>query len=107
MYEIFEKLLKKKGVKASDVSKATGVVASTFSDWKKGKSSPKIEKMVDIAHYFNVSLDYLATGKEYRFPNPDLSDEFVELIDLFNSCDEEGQNRIMEYARMVAKEYKR
>lgn len=64
MYEIFEKLLKKNNVKTSDVSRATKISASTFSDWKNGVSQPKPDKLLLIAEYFNVSVDYLMTGKE-------------------------------------------
>ena len=64
MYEIYLKLLKEKGVKTSDVCKATGIVASTFSDWKKGKSSPKQDKLMKISDFFGVSLEYLMTGKD-------------------------------------------
>ncbi len=32
--------------------------ASTFSDWKKGRSKPKIEKIQKIADYFNVDIQY-------------------------------------------------
>lgn len=63
MYELFEKLLKQYGVTAYRVGKETGIPASTFSDWKKGKSKPKQEKLQKIADYFGVTLDYLTTGE--------------------------------------------
>ena len=44
-YEIFAELLKKKGIKTSDVAAATGISNMTFSDWKKGKSTPKVDKL--------------------------------------------------------------
>lgn len=59
MYERFLELMKRKGVKSADVAKATGIHPSTFSDWKKGKSKPKTDKMQKIADYFGVSIDYL------------------------------------------------
>lgn len=43
MYEIYCKLRDSKGVKDSDVVKATGITKSTFSDWKSGRSKPKNE----------------------------------------------------------------
>lgn len=67
MYEIFEKLLKEKGVKAADVTRATGVSSTVFSEWKKGKSTPKADKRKKIAEYFGVTLEYLDTGKEPQF----------------------------------------
>lgn len=64
MYEIFEKLLKEKGVKAADVTRATGIASGTFTDWKKGRYIPKTDKMQKIADYFGVSIEYLTTGRE-------------------------------------------
>ena len=64
MYEIFQKLLDKRGLKAFDVSKATGISSSTLTDWKKGRSVPKQDKMQKIAEFLGVSLEYLMTGEE-------------------------------------------
>lgn len=64
MYEIFMNLLKKEGITAYRVSKATGIAGSTFTDWKNGRSTPKQDKLQKIADFFGVSLEYLMTGKE-------------------------------------------
>ncbi len=66
MYEIFAELLRKKGIKVAEVSKATGIHPSTFSDWKSGKSRPKQDKLIKIAAYFNVTIDYLLNREENR-----------------------------------------
>lgn len=59
MYEIFSKLLQEKGVSAYKVSKETGIPQATLSDWKRGVSTPKSDKLQKIADYFGVTLDYL------------------------------------------------
>lgn len=64
MYEVFEQLLQAFDVSAYKVAKETGVTQSTLSDWKRGRSTPKADNMKKIADYFNVSVDYLMTGKE-------------------------------------------
>jgi len=64
MYEIFAKLLAERNLKAADVCKGTGLPSSLFSEWKRGKSTPKADKLKKIADYFGVSVDYLMTGKE-------------------------------------------
>ena len=64
MYSIFEELLQKHGVSTYKVSKDTGIAQSVFSSWKNGISTPKQDKMQKIADYFNVSIEYLMTGKE-------------------------------------------
>lgn len=63
-YETFAKLCEERNVKAADVSRATGIDTSTFSSWKKGDYSPKLDKLKRIADYFGVSLEYLDTGNE-------------------------------------------
>ena len=54
MYEIYCKLRDSKGLKDSDIAKATGITKSTFSDWKNGRSKPKNAKLQKIADFFNV-----------------------------------------------------
>ena len=64
MYEIFSELLQKYGVTPYKVSKETGVSQSTLSDWKRGLSTPKLDKLQKIADYFGVTVNYLMTGHE-------------------------------------------
>ncbi len=56
-YHEFERLLKSHGVTVYQVAKATGISASTFTDWKQGRSTPKTDKLARIADFFSVSLD--------------------------------------------------
>ena len=64
MYEIFEKLLRERGVTAYKVAKDTGIGTATLSNWKNGKYTPKQDKMQKLADYFGVTIDYLMTGKD-------------------------------------------
>ena len=59
MYEIFSKLLKEKNVTRYRVSVDTGIAQTTLSDWKRGRSVPKADKLKILADYFDVSVDYL------------------------------------------------
>lgn len=63
-YEIYARLRKATGLLDSHVSKATGIPASTFSDWKSGRSAPKIEKLKLIADFFGVPVDYFLGGTD-------------------------------------------
>lgn len=63
MYEKFAQLLKEHNVSAYKVSKETGIATATLSDWKNGRSNPKIDKLQKIAEYFNVSTDYFVEDK--------------------------------------------
>ena len=63
MYAKYAEMRDARNLKDSDVARATGIPASTFTDWKNGKSSPKIEKLVKIADLFKVSLDEFVRGQ--------------------------------------------
>ena len=58
-YATFTSLLRQHNKTVYQVSKATGISASTLSDWKNGRSTPKADKLARIADYFSVSLDAL------------------------------------------------
>ena len=57
MYATYKNLRDKKGVRDADVSKATGIPQNTLTDWKNGKYVPKVDKIIKLADYFQVSLD--------------------------------------------------
>ena len=63
-YDIFENLLSMHRTTVYRVSKETGISATTFTDWKNGRSTPKIDKLKRIADYFGVSLEYMMGAKE-------------------------------------------
>lgn len=58
LYNRYEELLKKTGKTSYQVSKDTGIAQSTLSDWKSGRSKPKVEKLKILADYFGVDVGY-------------------------------------------------
>lgn len=58
-YERYCRIRDSKGFKDADVAKATGIYKSTFSDWKYGRSVPKIDKLQKIADFLGVSVSLL------------------------------------------------
>lgn len=58
MYEKFAELLEKTNKSAYQVSKDTGIAQSVLSDWKRGRSNPKVNKLKILAEYFGVSIEY-------------------------------------------------
>lgn len=58
MYEKFAELLDKNNKTAYQVSKDTGIAQSVLSDWKTGRSKPKVDKLKVLADYFDVSIEY-------------------------------------------------
>lgn len=92
-YENFEELCNKNNVKPSAVSKSTGIHTATLTSWKQGKYTPKQDKLQLIADYFNVSVDYLMTGKEPEF-TVEMADTDVAISNM--------NKRMKEYALKLA-----
>lgn len=58
MYKKFENLLKINHCRPSAVADAIGIRRGYLSDWKVGKTNPKIGTLKKIADYFNVPVSY-------------------------------------------------
>lgn len=58
MYQKFEQLVKARGITSYRVAKDLGLAPTVFSDWKSGKSKPKVDKLKKIADYFGVTIEY-------------------------------------------------
>lgn len=63
-YDIFRQLCDDNQVTPYRVSKETGVAQNTLSYWKKGVSTPKIDKLSQLAKYFDKPVTiFLEEGK--------------------------------------------
>ena len=57
-YKKYEELLLKNNTTSYKVAKDTGLYSTLFSDWKSGKSCPKVGKIKILADDFGVSIEY-------------------------------------------------
>lgn len=64
MYKKYVQLRDSLGVTDYRVASDTGIPKSTFSDWKSGRSEPKVDKLQKLANYFGVSIEYFLEGCE-------------------------------------------
>ena len=62
-YKKYAELLAKNNISSYKVSKDTGLYSPLFSEWKSGKSVPKVDKIKIIADYFGVSIEYFLEGE--------------------------------------------
>ena len=54
-YDVYEFMLNRRGLKTSDVCKATGIDPSTISNWKNGNYIPKNDKLDKLAEFFGIA----------------------------------------------------
>lgn len=59
-YSRFEEILKEKSITPYRVATDLGISPMSLSDWKNGKSKPKMDKMLKISEYLCVPVsDFL------------------------------------------------
>ena len=58
-------LRKKRGMSQSQLAKELSVSPSTIGMYEQGRRIPDLDTLISMARLFNVSLDYLVTGKEF------------------------------------------
>lgn len=98
-------LLVQSNQKRADLVRATGISEGTIRSWIKG-SVPSVEAALKVAQYFNVSVEWLVTGKDQNTqPQKILSNEERELIEIFRVLDERDKLDLLENARIKRSHY--
>lgn len=92
-YENYAKIRDSKNLKDFDISKATGIGSSSFSDWKHGRSTPKEAKLEKIAEVLGVTTYELRTGLKPEVPSFD--SRHLDLIDMFEKLTESQKEHIL------------
>lgn len=57
-FEKLDRLRDARGISFYELGIKLGYPNSLFSEWKSGKSMPKTDKLLKIAEYFGVSVEY-------------------------------------------------
>ena len=57
---------KKKGYSQLKVAMDLNICREAISYYENGKRSPNLDTLVRMSDYFNVSIHYLITGKEFH-----------------------------------------
>lgn len=89
MYDRIKQLMNENHINATKLSKETGISNSTISSWKSDRNNISGANILKIANYFNISTDYLLSGKDF------LSDDersIISSIRHLNSHDRQSVN---------------
>lgn len=65
-YKKLELLCTEKKTKPQPLCISLGITSGTVTGWKKG-AKPKVENLITIADYFNVSTDWLLDRTDNRY----------------------------------------
>ena len=57
------KVLKDRNMTQAEFAKQVGIATSTISEWKKRKTNPTADKIMDICNVLQITPEQLLTGK--------------------------------------------
>lgn len=87
--DVIKQLLKDQSKTQAELAEYIHVRQSTVSDWVNKKKHPSSEHIYRISDFFNVSYNFLFTGKEQE--SSSLNDEETSLLKNFRLLDERGK----------------
>ena len=105
------KVLKDRNMTQAEFAKQVGIATSTISEWKKRKTNPTADKIMDICNVLQITPEQLLTGKgiedeeninvtsrESCFTPHD-----IQLVQDYHGLKEEQQKRLMAYMEALKK----
>lgn len=86
-----KELRRDKGITQAELAKILNVTRATVNNWENKGSSPSNDVSVNIAKYFNITLEYLLSGDDF-VPNENIvtkteMDRFIESLYKLNRAD--------------------
>ena len=80
-------LRERKELSLSQLAEAIGTTKSALSRYENGLMDPKLNTMVKLAEYFNVTLDWIAGNGDFNQVQYNSQNDYIEII---NKCVEAG-----------------
>ena len=105
------KVLKDRNMTQAEFAKQVGIATSTISEWKKRKTNPTADKIMDICNVLQITPEQLLTGKgiedEENITVTSRESCFtpydIQLVQDYHGLKEEQQKRVMAYMEALKK----
>ena len=105
------KVLKDRNMTQAEFAKQVGIATSTISEWKKRKTNPTADKIIDICNVLQITPEQLLTGKgiedEENITVTSRESCFtpydIQLVQDYHGLKEEQQKRLMAYMEALKK----
>ena len=80
-----------------DIAEIIGTTSNYYGDYEKGKRLIPIDRLLVLANYYNVSLDYITgrTNEKKGLTKSDMSNEETDIIKKYRSLNEKRQGILL------------
>lgn len=101
MAKNIKKYMEAKGVTNQQICEALGFKYTTFLDWIKGVTYPRIGKIEAMADYFGVQKSDLIEEKEPAIVNDGLTESQRQLIDFAKGLTEDQAGKVLQLMKSI------
>jgi transcriptional regulator with XRE-family HTH domain len=83
------------------LAKAFGVSQPAVRKWLHGEGYPTMDKAIEIAKYFDVSIEWLLTGRGRQTIQPEPDALYRKIADILHTMPKSQQDRTLEAFRVL------
>ncbi len=94
-------LRKKKGVSQKALAKRFQYGATTISGYENGRNEPSLDILIQLAEYFNVTVDYLIGKEDFPKRGIRMTEEESELLYNYRELTIEERNVVSAMAKIL------
>jgi len=87
-------LRKLKDMTQDNMAKLFNINRTTYGKWEQGLHTPDTEMLVELANYFNVTIDYLLGVSNNTQTNVQVKHDYLELIKKYDALDPHGKELV-------------
>ena len=99
-----KELREEKSITQAELADELGITRSTVAGYETKGKQPDYERLIEIARFFGVSIDYLLTGCQYYplsvegRPDPNLK----KLLKIYTSLSPDSQDKGLDYLEYLS-----
>lgn len=94
-----------KALSQRQMAKVLNISQGTYNNWENENTQPSVEQLIQIAKFFEVSVDYLIGNSQdfdgMPFIKP-LSKREEQLLSAFGALNEEQQNSLISFLNKIS-----
>ncbi len=104
-------ILKDKNMSQTEFAKRTGISNSAISDWKRKKTNPSAEKLMDICYALDITPEQLLTGVDTNEAKGTITSTGqihidkadLKLLEAYHSMKDAQRKRLLAYVEALKK----
>ena len=106
IYKRIKDLREDRDLKQSEIAKILNTTQSYYAQYENGKRQIPFERMVDIAEFYDVSLDYIAgrTNDKKGLSKSTLTDQETKLIKNFRNLNDIRKGQVIERVELLCEQ---